>query len=124
MMSQIIIAEDNDELRRLIFKVLQASGHDVVQTRDGNECLRAVQLQEPDIVLTDLLMPEAEGLELIMQLQRELPRIRIIAMSSASNTKYLAVATTFGASAVLIKPFEMADLLTTIADVMGPAKAA
>jgi DNA-binding NtrC family response regulator len=123
VMSQIVIAEDNDELRRLIFKVLQANGHDVVQARNGHECLRAVRIRVPDLVITDLLMPESEGLELIMGLQREFPRIRIIAMSGASNAKYLGVATTFGATRSLTKPFEMTDLLAMIGEIMRPEEA-
>ncbi len=125
-MPKIVIAEDDDELRGIMSRILQANGYDVVQTSNGTECLKAVRSSKPDLVITDLIMPEMEGMGLIMELCREFPGIRIIAVSGGgrmSAGNYLGMARMLGAVRTFHKPFNEADLLREIHNLLETPQA-
>ncbi len=107
----------------MLSEVLQKNGYEVVQARNGRECLSAIRRCRPDVVITDLLMPETEGLELIRQLKREFAGIRIIAISGVSNAEFLLIARKFGAVRTLTKPFNMNDFLSAVQETMGQPEA-
>lgn len=118
-MAKILIVDDNAELLSLLNQLIHREGHEVTTAKDGNQALKLAQLQAFDLVITDLIMPEKEGVETILALRRLYPGIRIIAMSgggshlSARNT--LGIASSLGVSATLAKPFSIAELLTAVA---------
>ncbi len=120
-MSRIIIAEDNKELRTAISFILEENGYDVVQTGDGKECLKAARASKPDLVITDLIMPEIEGLGLIMELRREFPELPVIAISGGGRTpgwSYLGMAKMLGAVHALSKPFTEAEILHEVCRIL------
>ncbi len=116
-MADIIVIDDDPALRGTIRKILERGGHSVREAEDGVAGLKLVGDDPPDLVITDLLMPEKEGIETIMELQDQFPSVRIIAISGAgsgSDAGPLTDAELLGASATLPKPFSVQKLLDTV----------
>ena len=112
-MASILIIDDDETLRTTLARALEIFGHNVRQAADGNEGVAAYRAAPADLVITDIVMPEKEGLDIIRELRHDYPALRIIAMSGglAYDPKlYLHMAARFGATAVLAKPFDLAEL--------------
>ncbi len=121
-MSRILLVDDDDPLRSILRVTLAKMGHDVVEARNGKEALRLCHEERPDIVLTDLVMPEKEGIEMIGALRRFHPDVKIIAMSGGgrgSAWDYLKIAKHMGATITLAKPFSNEAIARAIAQVSG-----
>ena len=90
---------------------------------DGRAAVRDIETDPPDLLITDLFMPEVEGIETIREIHRLRPDMRIIAISGVDfeGGDYLRVARKFGASATLKKPFWPADLVELVSRVLSPA---
>lgn len=121
---RLLLAEDDPLLRLLLQTALERAGYSVTAVVNGREAA-AHQRREPfDLLLTDLVMPEQEGLETIMEFRQRHPDVRIVAMSGGGRgnaESYLAVATRLGADQILGKPFSNERLLEVIAEQVGPA---
>lgn len=112
-MADILIIDDDDMFRDVLASALEQSGHKVRQATNGVEGLQMFHAAPAELVITDIVMPEKEGLDTIRDLRRDFPQARIIAMSGglAHDPKlYLHMAEKFGATAVLAKPFHLGDL--------------
>ena len=112
-MAKILIIEDDPQIRRLVVEILAGAGHEMFDVEDGDEGLRLVQIDRPALVITDILMPQTDGLEVIRELRRDALRIPTIAISGGHEI-YLRMAKRLGASATLVKPFRPADLLRAV----------
>ncbi|TKB82777.1 MAG: response regulator [Nitrospira sp.] len=110
----ILVIDDDPDIRRLLRLALEEAGYDVREAQDGNDGL-AIAKQEPcSLVIVDLFMPGKEGLETILALRREMPLIKLIAMSGGSgHTDMLPAARSFGADQTIHKPYELDRLLTS-----------
>jgi len=105
-MASILVIDDDDALRLLLREMLEAVGHQVREAANGREGLALYRAQPPDLVITDILMPEQDGMEVILELTREFLDARVIAMTGASGERnFLSVAKLFGARHILEKPF-------------------
>ena len=124
-MARILLIDDDDLLREILAKALTQAGHVVIEAREGREGVELFRAASADLVLTDMMMPEREGLETISALRRELPRLPIIAMSGGNNNSplYLKLATQLGAQRRLAKPFTPALLLRTIEELLAETRA-
>jgi DNA-binding response OmpR family regulator len=125
-MARILVIDDNLDLARALIKRLERSGHSAVIAADGNAGLDIFRAQPIDLILTDILMPEKEGLETIREIRKENPLVPIIAMSGggyATGTDYLRLAMKFGANASLQKPFEQHELVALVAELLGNGSA-
>ena len=113
-MATILVAEDNEDLRNIVADILRSDGHTVIEACDGAEVSDLLLKNSVDLLITDIVMPEQEGVQTIVQVRRQCPRIRIIAMSGGGNlggaTYYLDMAKSFGADAILEKPFAIIKL--------------
>ena len=112
-MKTILLVDDDDLLAEMLRQALTAFGYAVVRARNGREALPLYDPQTVALVLTDLIMPDMEGLELILSLQKRDPAVRIIAMSGGGRNEpqaYLSVAEKAGAVKTLTKPFPLATL--------------
>lgn len=108
--------DDDETVRTVLVKALKAAGHIVFAAENGLEGMRHVRAIRPDLIITDLFMPEQEGLETIAELRRENPYLAIIAISggSTSSPAMLSVASRLGAVATLEKPFDLDALMDTV----------
>ena len=113
-MPGILLLEDNQAYRELISDVLTMAGFEVCAISDGRRVTDILRHRSIDLVITDVVMPERDGLETMTELHYSHPRLPIIAMSGdvPLNTElYLRLAEKLGASRVLAKPFKMAELV-------------
>ena len=111
---EILVIDDERQIRRLIARILTDAGHIVHQANDGREGIQLFHQVHPALVITDIFMPEMEGIELIRELHREAPTIPILAISGSSREVYLRAATGLGATATLAKPFGADELLSVV----------
>lgn len=113
-----ILVIDDDELTRITFRnMLKKTQCTVLEAKNGNEGLSSYRISRPDIVITDMLMPEKEGLETISQIRAFDPDAKIIAMSGGGGTKnmsFLELAKKVGANQILSKPVKPDQLLSVI----------
>ncbi len=126
-MPRILIVEDDPTQRRALRIFLEKAGHAVVEAGNGREGLRAFEAQPADLVVTDLIMPEMEGVETIRTLRRLSPALPIIAISGGGRlepSNYLNFAQHFGAARVFEKPLDLAELAAAVAALLGTGGAA
>jgi CheY-like chemotaxis protein len=126
-MKRILLIEDDNDLRRMLRLTLQNLGCEVLEARNGNEGLAILQSADADVVLTDLIMPEKEGLETIQELRVKWPALVIVAMSGGGRfdaRDNLRMAKYFGAKVVLAKPFSSEELAKAIEVSSGTVDAA
>ena len=116
-MSLILVIDDAATVRQLVGRMLVEVGHSVLEAQDGDVGVALFQQHRPSLVITDLFMPNKEGIETIQEIRRLSPGTKIIAMSastSATGKLYLGAAKKLGADAILAKPFEPAELLEVV----------
>lgn len=121
-MKRILIVDDDAAVRGAIRHVLQPKGYDLIEAEDGKKALLTPDLGMVDLVITDIVMPEFEGNELITRLRRSHPRMKILALSGSPYAlpgKYLDVASILGANATMTKPFRGEELLTTVRSLLA-----
>jgi DNA-binding response OmpR family regulator len=120
-MAKILLVDDNDEFREQSSQLLRRAKHTVITAANGNEAMRLVQDNAFDLVITDLIMPEKEGIETIVKMRKKNPTLKIIAISGgglAAPEDYLVMARKLGAAQTLAKPFSGKELLTAVAGVL------
>ena len=110
----ILVVDDEAAIRGLARKVLTGAGYSVLEAPDGKRALQQIRNSKVDLVLTDLVMPEVEGLEMIRNIRHDWPETKIIAMSGAFGGQFLQAAELLGAQAILAKPIRPDDLLAAI----------
>ena len=105
----------------MLSEALTGEGFQVREASDGGQGVKLYVEQQTDVVITDLVMPEKEGLEMIVEMKRLHAEVRIIAMSGGgrgSSQNYLKIAKAFGAQLVLAKPFSHREILEAISQVL------
>ncbi|GIU80128.1 MAG: transcriptional regulator [Bryobacteraceae bacterium] len=116
---RILVVDDDPGVRDVIRSMLEASGYSVLLAENGKEAMRLLKTERADLILTDLVMPEQEGIETIKALRREYPSLKVIAMSGAFGGDYLRIAAYLGAHATLAKPIQMEALLKLVEETLG-----
>lgn len=119
-MPHILLIDDDAMLRDVLATALVKAGHTVVQAEDGRQGVKLFRAAPADLVITDLVMPDSDGLEAIVALHREWPALPIIAMSgdTAHASLYLSMATKLGARRALAKPFAAPELLQVVDELL------
>jgi DNA-binding NtrC family response regulator len=121
---RILVVDDDPGIRRALHILLSREGYQVTQARDGVEALRLWRSTGGDLVITDLHMPEKDGIEMIIELLSHSPGIRIIAMSGGGQTKRLDLlgnAALLGAVHTIEKPFTLTEMMNTVRQALaGP----
>jgi CheY-like chemotaxis protein len=118
----ILVVDDEPGIRELLCLMLEAAGHNVVAAEDGIQAPKVLAAQPIQVVITDLLMPERDGLEFIAEIRKKFPGVKIIAMSGGGHIardSYLRIAKNFGAHVLLEKPFSQSGVLGAIESVMS-----
>lgn len=122
MMKRILIIDDDHHILLMIKKMLERAGFEVDLSSNGNEGLDLFKRTPVDLVITDIIMPEKEGLETIREMKKLRPDLKIIAMSGGgkvSSDNYLNTATIFGASRTLTKPFSQKQMVAAVRELLG-----
>ena len=120
-MARILIVDDDDDSRLLLAGLLESDGYEVGQSAEGSDALKAQENAPFDVLITDIFMPEKDGLETIRDFHERHPQTRIIAMSGSAGRRvdYLACSLEIGADRILRKPFEMTALKTALKEVLA-----
>jgi PAS domain S-box-containing protein len=117
---RILVTDDDAAVRAFLRVVLEGGGYQVTEAADGKQALEAVRAGRVDLVITDLVMPEQEGIETIRTLRKEVPGMGIIAISGAFNGRFLRTARMLGADVALAKPVDPGLLLAGVAEALKP----
>lgn len=119
----VLVVDDVDEIRQLIGHWLTDLGCEVAYAACGREASKLIHLQAFDVLITDIIMPDGDGLEVISDARRRLPEARVLAVSGGGlhlrATDCLKLAKSLGAHAVLLKPFRREQLLEALGAVLG-----
>lgn len=123
-MKKILVIEDNAIVRNTVMRILQSAGYEVVTANDGLQGIGAFRREHPDLVISDIIMPEQEGIGTIRQILGEKPDARIIAISGGGrigSTDFLQIARKMGARDALPKPFDPDELLSRVTTCINAA---
>lgn len=123
-MAKILIIDDDAQVREMVALVLTRAGHEVTQAQDGDAGLKLARATSFKVVVTDIVMPNKEGLETIVELRREAPEVKIVAISGGGRiapSDYLSIAKRLGADRVFAKPVERKALLEAVAELVTEA---
>ena len=120
-MVRILVIDDDDDFRHMLRMALEQDGYVVEEARNGLEGSQRQRTEPVDLVITDILMPEQEGLETIQTLRQEFPEIKITAISGGvGRLNFLPHARLFGALRTLQKPFTLQQLYDMVREVLQP----
>lgn len=132
VMASILIIDDEEDIRNVLQMILEGDGYDVSIAPNGNVAMDLLRREPVDLLITDIIMPDKDGVSTITEVREYFPEIRIIAISGGggidpmaykpeaiSTTAYLAAATQAGADLVITKPFERDDLLRAVQNLLG-----
>ena len=119
-MARILIIEDDPDMRALLSEVITAAGHEVFVAADGQQGLQALQEKTPDLLITDIVMPEKDGFDVLLKLRSKKVRPKIIAISGTpAQWMVLKSAEELGARKTLAKPFTQRELIELIGVVLA-----
>ncbi|NJD90948.1 MAG: response regulator [Geobacter sp.] len=117
-MKSILVIDDDAQFNKMLCLMLTEAGYAVFSAENGDTGMKIFRQETPDLVITDIYMPEKEGLETILELRTVNPEIKILVISGGlaqmGMSETFILAETFGASAVLAKPFDMNTILSTV----------
>lgn len=122
MMARLLVIDDDLEFRSMLVEMLRRADYDVVQGSDGRVAMKVLREEPIDIVITDIVMPEKEGLETIKELRREFPEVKIIAMSGGGRIgprNYLSIAKALGAQRTFEKPIDNDEIKQAIQELLA-----
>lgn len=120
-MKKILIVDDDEQIIRAIKKILTRNNYDTDTAENGQVALDKLAQNNFDLIITDIIMPQKEGIELIRDLRKNYPDLPVIAMSGGGRVEpenYLDVAQKLGADCMLKKPFSTEELLNLLRDVL------
>jgi DNA-binding response OmpR family regulator len=120
-LAHILIIDDDPQILNMLGQTLKREGHEVLEALDGKEGLKLYRENPTELVITDLIMPEKEGIETIMELQRDFPDVKIIAISGGGDNgadQYLSIARMLGVERTFAKPIERSELLKAVRELL------
>jgi len=117
-MARILVIDDEELFRKMLRQMLEMAGYEVLEAADGSHGIALFREMPADLVITDIFMPEKEGISTIGELKREFPNLKIIAVTGGGNKRrgfeYLQFAGKVGADCTLSKPFERQEILDAV----------
>jgi len=119
---KILVVDDDATVCDLLRVVLERDGYDVTAAADGKEAIRLFRQKPVDLIITDIIMPEQEGLKTISDIRRDYPNVRVIAISGGGQYglgDYLEAATALGADRTFSKPFDRRELLSAVRELLS-----
>ncbi|HMA65740.1 MAG: response regulator [Fibrobacterota bacterium] len=116
-MNRVLIIDDDEDMRSMLLQLMERVGIEAIGARDGNDGLQQFDAFQPNLVITDIVMPGKEGLETIIEMRRKYPDVSIIAISGGGRVgpdSYLPIAKQFGARYVFAKPLNRNEFLFAV----------
>lgn len=116
-MASVLIVDDEEDVRRVLRRILERAGYKTFEAKNGREAIELYKAQKPDVTITDIIMPEVEGIETIRELRKQFDAKNIIAISGGGRKNtydYLAMAERLGAAVVLRKPIDPRSLIIAV----------
>jgi CheY-like chemotaxis protein len=126
-MARILVMDDDEPITRMLKKVLEGRGHEVFTAANGREGMKLFAAAQVDLVISDILMPEMDGLEALKELLRRNPDLKLIAVSGGGvrlKMDILKVAKILGASATFEKPYDLRALLAKVDEMLAERRTA
>lgn len=120
-MARILIIDDEPQIRSMLKLMLEREGYEVVEAPDGVEGIKIYRQNPADLIITDLIMPNKDGIGMIIDLKKEFPDVNIIAMSGGGLNKpdgYLKGAKKLGAACTLTKPIDREEMLKAVKNIL------
>ena len=124
-MARILVIDDDAQVRGAVRRILERAGHTVEDVGNGDAGLRAHRERPADLIITDIFMPERDGLETVRELRRESPQVKIIVISGGDRTQTMDLrkdAELLGAARSLRKPFELSELVRAVGELLGESR--
>jgi len=124
-MAKILVLDDEPAILIMIKKMLEKADYEVSVASNGKEGMRLFEMEKPDLLITDIIMPEKEGLETIFELRKKHPELKIIAISGGGRISpdgYLPGAKLLGANMVFQKPLVQKDFLNAVSLLLNEKK--
>ena len=124
-MARILVVDDEEIIRFTLRQILEKAGHEVLEAANGRDALDSYEEHRVDLVITDIIMPEKEGIETIVELRQRQPDLRIIAVSGGGRTRtldYLEIAERLGADGALAKPLNRQAVIDAVDKALGTAR--
>jgi DNA-binding response OmpR family regulator len=125
LVARIIVIDDQDFVRGAVRRALAPAGHDVLEASDGEMGLQLLADHGADLVITDIFMPGQDGIVTVRRIRREFPTVKVIVMSGGDATGRMDLrqdALMLGAAKSLAKPFDLAELLAAVREVLEGTK--
>ena len=124
-MARILVIDDDVQVRGAVRRILERAGHTVEDVGNGDAGLRAHRERPADLIITDIFMPERDGIETVRQLRRESPQVKIIVISGGDRTQTMDLrkdAELLGAARSLRKPFELSELVRAVGELLAESR--
>ena len=124
-MAKILVFDDEPSILLMLKKMLEKAGHEVDTALNGREGMELFEKNKPDLLITDIIMPEKEGLETILQLRKKYPELKIIAISGGGRIGpggYLPSAKLFGADMIFQKPLIQKEFMQAVSSLLNEAQ--
>ena len=121
-MARILVIDDEPYILMMLKKMLEKVGHEVDMAINGEEGMELFNKFHADLIITDIVMPEKEGLETIRELKRKHPELKVIAISGGGRVdskEYLESARLFGASRIFKKPFKQKEIIDAVEELLS-----
>lgn len=120
-MARILVIDDDPQIRAMLRMILENEGYEVMDAPDGEIAMDLYKEHSADMIITDIVMPEKEGIELIIEFRQNHPQVKIIAMSGGglvASDQYLELADKFGAHRTFEKPFNPMEMLKAVQELV------
>jgi YesN/AraC family two-component response regulator len=120
--ARILIIDDEEQIREMLAQMLTREGYEVVNANNGKEGMKVCREQKVDLIITDIIMPEKDGIEMILELRHDFPHLKVIAISGGGRLGpdgYLEMAQKLGASRTFFKPFNRKEILDAVQELLA-----
>ena len=127
MLKNILLVDDEEPIRKMIRAVLGEDSYSFIEASNGAKALEILETQSFDLIITDVIMPDCDGIELVLNVRKKLPDIQVIVMSGGGRVRadpYLSLAEKLGAARVFEKPFDTTELRETVSELLGEDESA
>ncbi len=121
-MKRILVIDDDTQIREMLREILEREGYEIEDAENGKDALAIQQARPCDLIITDLIMPEQDGVETIMEFTQRDPAVKIIAISGGGRIgprDYLEMAEALGAKKTFYKPFKRQEILAAVSELLN-----